>query len=221
MKRTTLFLFLLTLMAAQGYSQASWCPAGATWRYYYATQSGGGYSIVTHAGDTTVAGLGCQKLKEQLTYGTQQNNTTTTSYYYTRESNDIVYGYSRFGWDTIYNFNAAPGERWGVFMAQSTCDSTAYLQVEDTGHIHLHGYLLRKAVVSFHAPNSMIPVVNMDTLYERLGDVGTYFPFDTAALYFLCATDGPGYFFCNYEDSSFTTYGQSDSTCTQLVDAIG
>ena len=116
------FIILLFIISQNSFSQTTWSPTGAKWHYSYGTMSGGGYRVVSYVSDTTVAGINCKKLRDDLTFGTQQNNSTGTSYFFTYENNSIVYGYSSFGWDTIYNFNANPNEHWGVFLARAMLD---------------------------------------------------------------------------------------------------
>jgi hypothetical protein len=73
--------------------------------------------------DTVYEGKACHKLTEHEKVVDQidWDVTETSREQYTYEENGVVFGFTdgllENIWDTLYNFNAVPGDKWHLFEA--------------------------------------------------------------------------------------------------------
>jgi len=189
----------------------SWSPPGAKWIYSFINggSSSTGYVEVVYTGDTIINSFNCQKLAKWY----HVYNHITFQYYdyifgneFTYEQNGVVYLYYNNGFDTLYNFSAAPGNWWRMAKHQSTffeCDSNSTIYVIDTGTVVINSVPLKFQFVQFNYIGSPAPPYQ-DTVIEKIGYINSYFlPYD-GCFSALDANEG-GPFRC-YSDSNFATY---------------
>lgn len=162
-----------------------WCPPGAEWSFDYHNVLGGheGYLHVEYAQDTLLNGLSAQCLDAHV----RAYDHNTAGYFdlphrrlITSFDGDMVglWDDHHQDFDTLFRFDAAPGDRWGIPWHPSFSS----LVVTDTLHTVIDGVLLRQVVVGFDQPGSLFS----DTVMERIGALSMYIdPFYTVML------DGP------------------------------
>ncbi len=166
MRLLLLPLVLFTSLA----SAQSWCPPGATWTFGYNDVLGGviGHARVDYTADTLLAGLPAQRLEVRVNAYSYPTQSYWTEYYFdthfTSGTNDVVqiWNASEQEFDTLYWFNAVPGDRWSVPWSYGT---VADFIVLDTLSTTIDGLDLRQVVVGLDVPSPQ-PI---DTLTERLG----------------------------------------------------
>lgn len=207
-----LFFLLFVFYSFSIFAQ-QWCTPGAQWHYGYGWFSSVGYVDLKYMSDTTYAGQPCHKLTEHLHVVDQftWNDWDNYTNYYSYESNGIVFAYDSYNliWDTLFDFNSVPGERWHLYLG----NDSDYVEVQDTGTNILQGINLKWLTVKYN-PNLLFNF--SDTIYERIGCVGINYPFASSVL----STD-PGYMgFCNYSDSNFIDYYSPDVNCEELPDGF-
>ena len=188
MKRTTL-LTLATVWAAMAQAQ-NWFPTGATWHYGYMNGSFLGYVKVEVIGDTVIDGHACKTLDRR-----RETVETFSGSYYT-EALGTIHAFDSAGvvwlfvpttasFDTLYDFNAAPGNTWQLAPMPEAFDAAAYAQVVDTGTVLIDGLSLRWMAVDIWCPGSWSFAVH-DTIIERIGTHTYLLPQDPC----LAAVDG-------------------------------
>ena len=196
---SALLISAFALAGTAGLAQ-SWCPPGAEWSNTYSAvnwmngETQDGIERNQYVGDTLVNGLMCQKIVGQLTYQTNgDGNYITTSPHtlLTRYVNDVVYQWNDFtsSFDTLLCFNAGPGETWPVFRLG---EYYRYL-VLDTATVVVDGLPLRRSVIRMQ--NDGGPLLETDTLYERIGLTANY-TFEPSGI----LADGVSYLFRCYRD---------------------
>ncbi|RYF99477.1 MAG: hypothetical protein EOO07_36710 [Chitinophagaceae bacterium] len=206
--------YIFTLLAAlflasAGLAQTvTWCPPGAEWYFNAYHQSFSGYSHVKYEGDTIIDGQACKRLSERFKGTNYFSGDTSESFKdrYTYESNGVVYALNENpgqGWDTLYNFNAVPGDGWRI---KDSYGDYFYFQISDTGSTTKQGYQLKW----FNGWISYTDVVwSTDTIFERIGMSGNIIGGLTPVFAFANSL-------CNYSDSSFTNWPNSDAFCAVL-----
>jgi hypothetical protein len=222
MKKSLLLLpfILYHLGLKSSYAQEMvWCPKGAQWHYQAGTFAITGYSELKYANDTIVDGINCKKLIECVQTmnwpDSSLNPVNCSKSHFTYESNGVVYAYGyndTYGysfWDTLFNFKAVPGQSWHLFLA----NADEFVEVIDTGHQIIQNINLKWLTVTY--PNSVQSFI-VDTIFERLGSVTYNYPFFPSVL----STDPEIYNFCNYSDSLFSDWNNSDVYCTFLPTGI-
>ncbi len=166
----------------------SWFPIGAKWIYHYS--NGGVHGFVEHevAGDTTVDGQACRAIDVVLNYVYGTNvSPVQLDPIVVRESGGLVLVHvPEIGFDTLYNMNAAVGERWMLSRAPEPCDTNSYMEVVDEGQWIVDGVPLKWLVVDTYAP-SVYDYALRDTILER---VGTLFNYLLPQSWCMGATDG-------------------------------
>lgn len=143
----------------------NWCPAGATWTYTLSNSwTIEGFARFTYAGDTTINGDTCQFI---LAHYQGYDHALAQPFFYegaplfTKVSGGLVSIRTTTGFDTLYNFNAVPGDHWRVTMDDGS-EGAAVVQITDTGTVQVDGMALR--FVS----------TGTDTMMERLGGLNTF-----------------------------------------------
>lgn len=147
-----------------------WCPPGAEWHHHYSNLSIGdvGYTHSVYVGDTMVDGGTAQRIH----YSSHLYNLQSQSYHssgphamITREANGLVEVWDGSAFDTLFHFNAVPGDSWQ--LPEPTFAPYPAMTVLDTGHVVLAGEWLRYLVLDM-GPYSILSSPT-DTLYEKLG----------------------------------------------------
>ncbi|HRN38760.1 MAG TPA: hypothetical protein PLL18_17755, partial [Flavobacteriales bacterium] len=154
-----------------------WCPPGAEWRYTAAFCMGGcnGYVRLASAEDTMIQGQPCTRIERTRTYTAYFDPTILTdtlSNLYTYSASGIVWMLDPElnAFDTLYDFNALPGDSWQLIHLPEYSAGSDFLTVLDTGHISIDGQALRWLSVEYHfqgATGNDPPY--LDTLMERVG----------------------------------------------------
>lgn len=193
MKRNTLLSLGWSLCAmAQG---QVWCPPGANWHHEWFTLTEIGYLETQYMSDTIIDGSPSQKIsatKHVYDYVSQSFLNQPLAPYFTSVANDLVSILTPNGFDTLYRFDAIPGDSWSVPLANDPTD----LLVIDTGTVNIDGLDLRYLVVEYQ------PGGWPDTLIEGIGGVWAYMDgsmsqgIDAPALGLRCYQD---------QDISFST----------------
>jgi hypothetical protein len=201
----TLFSSVLFLVA----NAQTWAPDEAIWRYNFVTLGGRGYIKFTVVKDTIVDNINCKELNKRLYQineftGNQQNYSIGNEYTY--DTNGVVFIRYYGVFDTLYNFNALPGESWnvpGTSPVNNVCNDISKVQVVDTGHVTINGIYLKQLIVDYHYKNSGSFLLR-DTITERIGTLSQYMlPWDLC----LSTVDGHegGELRC-YEDATVGEY---------------
>lgn len=208
-------LLILLLASKFQYSQI-WCAPGANWHYKdfvpFWTAYRMGVTELKFTNTVTINSVACCEIARSFTgvIGAQSNPVTTVTYspYYTYENNNVYYIYnsSTTSFDTICNFNASIGDKWGVCFVAG-CSNKPSLTVVDTGHVFINSQFLKKIVVS---PSTGI----YDTIIEKIGGFNHYL-----GAYYKCIADLPQMpdFIC-YQDNNFPLYKKPTvNTCFYAV----
>ncbi len=210
---STSFVALCSLNPNKVQAQ-SWFPNGAEWTYHYQDmmlQMG----YVTHlvTGDSVVEGRACKLLNVTRTtaWGTNVDTLNIGTYYLADSSGLISIRLPSGGFDTLYNMNAVPGDRWMLAPFQENCDSTAYLDVVDTGHVELNNQNLRWLAVHIRFPAIWGTYAFKDTIVERLGTLLSYLPPQNMCLGALDGSEG-GALRC-YEDGQISYMALGVDAC--------
>lgn len=157
---------LLVSMSMPVISQI-WCPPGATWTYTFSNSwTTEGYARFMYTGDTVINGLASQRIDGYLEYDYYPYDTTLTFQdgpYYTSVNGGLVSIWDGVAFDTLYDFNAVPGDHWLATMPDGG-ESWVYSVVTDTGTLVIDGSSLR-----------FLALQNGDTIAERLGQFNGYF----------------------------------------------
>ena len=173
----TLLVFGVFACSAASATAQSWCTPGSNWYHTWNLPPyASGYVHEEYVGDTVIDGLDVNRVQRYgRFYNSQwaQYNDIDTSYIYTRSAGGVVWLYEN-EFDTLYNFNASPGDRWGFPFDPGTmaCDTLLGILVTDTGHLWIDGAWLRFLAVDVHAFENE---VLQDTLIERMGALGMGF----------------------------------------------
>jgi len=200
------FVLLFFILSSAGLYCQKWCAPGATWCYSFITPFEEiGYVTITYNGDSIINSITCNKLiKVFHSYNCESH--TYQDYHigneYTYEDSGIVYILYKDVFDTLYNFNASIGNKWGFPKKTSNfyfCDTNSQFHVIDTGSIVINSNPLKYLVI-----NSPEAHGYSDTIIEKIGLINGYmFPYDRCN----GATDGNegGPLRC-YTDNNFPTY---------------
>lgn len=166
----------LPLILAGGVSAQGWFPIGATWTYNYADQLFTGYVTHVVTGDSVLDGQSCRVIDVTRTYGLGSNvYILHLDPYCVYESDGLAFIHvPGIGFDTLYNMNAAIGDRWNLASLPEQCDSTSYLEVVDDGVAAIDGVQMHWLAVDIHFPE--LNWVFQDTIIERIGTLVSYFP---------------------------------------------
>lgn len=197
-----------------------WCPTGAEWTYSYTYvyPQANGYVVLKYTGDTLLNTLTYKKLSGTF-YGTNAaygSGTVTLQHekYYIRPNNKLVHVYNGITpEDTLFNFNAAPGDKWlRARMSGTVCNATRRtVTVLDTGSVVINGITLKKIVLSYVRGLFVGSGTTSytDTVVEKIGSTKFHL------IPWTCETATPmpdvsgsfpaGNFRC-YKDNFFTSY---------------
>lgn len=211
-----LFIFSITFSNAQ-----VWCPPGATWHYDYMNFAVEGFVKFEYNGDTTINTINCKKLDithSGYSYWNSQNYTYSEKKY-TYDSLGVIYFYvdSLSVFDTLYNFDAGPGDKWEMISFHNNhpqCDSVHFVNVLDTGTTIMNSTNLKWLYVNFHYQTDFGIFDSYDTIYERIGTINQYMlPYDGCNAG-LDVNEG-GTFRC-YVDNQFTLLKRTIEDCDEM-----
>ena len=132
-----------------------------------------------------IQGQPCTRIERTRTYTAYFDPTILTdtlSNLYTYSASGIVWMLDPElnAFDTLYDFNALPGDSWQLIHLPEYSAGSDFLTVLDTGHISIDGQALRWLSVEYHfqgATGNDPPY--LDTLMERVGSNTFYMlPYD-------------------------------------------
>lgn len=189
----------------------TWCPSGATWHYRVLDtrplQGQDGTLEMKFTNTVVVNGITCKQIigtfYGYVYWNPSPTGTVTMSNFrtiITYESNRVVYVYNANyqTFDTLANFNAAPGDSWfypGVSQSCSALQIPRYkYTVYDTGHVVINGQSLKTLNFISNYQNGYV---------EKLGGVSGFL-FSNQ----VCVMDGESYngrFSC-YSDANFPVF---------------
>lgn len=178
---SSLMLLALTVFPQQ------WCVPGATWNFTFSatnTVTGNyGSSEIRYAGDQTVDGILCKRMRYTRNSKNFGNVTLPVELrdYYTYVNNGVIlYRYDVQQFDTLVNFNFRPGKSWIMTAYKpETCNDpfvTVQYTVLDTGHVMINNVNLmyQKIAQGDSATAFSNTAAVTHTIYERMGDIYNY-----------------------------------------------
>lgn len=206
---TTLSVFLL--LSTMIFSQ-TWSPDGAKWHYNYGNLGGQGFVVTEYVNDSLIMGKNCkvfqkvQKIYSSIDY-MQHTYDLGEEFTYLDTTNNVVYRLVANQFDTLYNFNALPGDRWTV---RNHYGYVGIVNVDSIGTKIINGETLKAIYVSTIDPGFEGSCIGWQSaeIVERVGPINEYmFP-----EFISCAADGQegGALRC-YEDNSFNLYSTNSS----------
>lgn len=185
MKQPFILLFALTLFSPANAQAQSWCPPGATWIYDTSDPMlGASATRFAYVGDTVVDGFAGQRIEQlsamTLLWGIDTLIISNGPDVVTRTEPGIVYWWmdNVQEWDTLYWFDALPGDRWSPGWQQGsdqwwgTCDDGSYLMVMGTNTTVIEGHSLRTLSVAVAHGGDLVDAF---TIVERMGNTQGYF----------------------------------------------
>lgn len=174
-------ILLLGLCTHWAHAQ-SWFNDQAEWHFGYANSGVViGYVHGTIGGDTILDGLVARKLQLHRFAAF----IGTTQVYEENMRDEVLYHADGIVWvhvsqqaafDTLYNMNALPGDRWRLAELPnegSPCGPESYMLVTDTGTTTRFGPELRWLAVDVHYSGEWGFMVQ-DTIVERIGTLDMY-----------------------------------------------
>lgn len=209
MKKYLLLVFLFYSVDFS-FGQSSWFPTGATWINRTGSFAVLGYIRYQVTGDTVINLISCKKLSTQKVLVNYLFYTVDTTYgqVFAYESDKVIFGsYDGVSdFDTLYNFNAAPGDKWG--LATYACGNPdATVEVTDTGTIIIANQHLKRIIIQYHQTSYN---ASTDTLIEKIGST-SFGLFEKD----MCVIDG-GEAFCSYEDNDIGLFPAAATSCDTL-----
>lgn len=173
-------LLILAFLPPSLFAQ-NWLPDAAQWHHGYAWGTAAGYVRTTVIGDTLVNGTAGRRLERTRVsfdlVGQSYFTESLTDLVCTNENGLIsVYDPSIMAYDTLYDMNAVPGDRWElpILPEPLNCTADSWMQVVDTGTTVIDEIPLRWLVVDVNFVSDE-PSVYRDTVLERVGLTGMYF----------------------------------------------
>lgn len=169
MKHTTAIIAILLSLST---AAQQWATIGATWHYRWTINSGppypptSGYHRFESLLDTVINGQATRKVASAWTT------------LFTHATNGVVWIYvpSTAAFDTLYNFNAVPGDHWSMVPMPDpfVCTNQSRVEVVDTGTTTINDIQLRWLAVENHNITEDFDLVEADTIVERLGSKAFY-----------------------------------------------
>ena len=171
-----LFTSLVVASLAGSLYAQHWAPIGATWHYPWTLNNAppdpptsGTYRFVSLL-DTTINGQATRKVDSSVP--------TNDGPFYTHDVDGVAYIYvpATDAFDTLFNFNAIPGDRWTYVPMPFplACTDESWVEVVDTGTTIMDALPLRWLAVNKHDVAEGIEYVWPDTIIERLGPLHSY-----------------------------------------------
>ncbi|MBA3681559.1 MAG: T9SS type A sorting domain-containing protein [Bacteroidetes bacterium] len=175
-----LFKILFGLLYVSAIHAQNWCAPNAEWHYTRYYGAGSAYAKHAFTNTVTINSLPCQEINYYTQYFSQLNNAVNTysTNIYTHVNNNVVYllDPNSNNFDTLFNFNAVIGSKWGLPNKSSVNCSKSRVLVTDTGHNVIQGVNLKwfKVTLTQYAFSFPTPSTSTDTIYERLGCLSKY-----------------------------------------------
>ena len=201
-----------------------WSPPGAVWNYNFQSAFADGCQTRVYVGDTVIDGRTAQQfhVTGHVLYHITGTITETDSYFHTSVEDSIVFAWTslsgQWEWDTLYWFNAVPGDRWWpIGMDENYCggDGTwGMLQVTDTGHVTQSGVQLR-TVSAVYLDQFGDPGMSTITYWERLGSPIMVIPPGG------CVSLGAWATIRTYQDNTFPLYDTGEPSPCDLFLGMG
>ncbi len=211
---------LVSMMLAFGSANAQlWCPAGATWNYNITGVAADGCQTRTYSGDQIIGGRTAQRIDIATTVMNYLTNQIETSQgvFYTNEEDSVIYCWVNsagvWAWDTLYCFNALPGDRWYPPGVDATCGLWGMLQATDTGHVVISGQSLRTVNVTYLDQYGQ-PSSGAFTITQRLGS-GQMLIYPGGCI----ASEGPESLRL-YSDDTFPQYDSGVASLCDLFNSV-
>lgn len=203
-----------------------WADSASVWHYSYYYGYGGGFQKIKNMGDTTIAGIPCQRLhfyqetKTLIAPGifSLTIDSTSVADRYVYKSNDSVFYSKNNNFHLAFKTNAQVGEIWDV----SSSPDKVFVRVDSVYFNNYNGISLRNILVtpcdsggntiafssdsSYHNNITLLKLIN-----EKFGPmngfnvIGNYFPQN----FVNCAL--PENLLC-FESSLFPSYVANSST---------
>lgn len=174
------YFFVLLIISQSNYLFAQqWALPNTVWRYNFKNLSGVGFVSISVVKDTVVDGINTVKINKRVfreNAFTGQIQSFNEGDEFTHISNGIVFLRFQDGFDTLYNFNALPGQSWevpGNSPISSICNDVSRVVVIDTSSVEIEGVLLKQLIVNYEYRSSG-PFLVRDTIIERIGTIGQY-----------------------------------------------
>lgn len=125
-----------------------WCPPGARWLYDTGNPWQVAQTEITYVGDTIVDGFVAQKLERHYKLVQSFGNDTLIEGYHspwiTRVEGDMVLDKVEGVWDTLFRFDAVPGDHWQPNWLDGLECPDHTLHVVDTATVLIDGVALRQ-----------------------------------------------------------------------------
>jgi hypothetical protein len=138
-----------------------------------------GCETATYVGDTLYEGRTAQHITVTdivMNYLFPPQDTVQWNLYTSVQDSIVFQWTDTEGWDTLYWFNAVPGDRWyppGMPISESElCNA---VQVTDTSHVDINGYSLRNLICAFLDQSGAITSYAFN-ITERVGTGSMHFP---------------------------------------------
>lgn len=163
----TVLLAMCAALSAMAVQAQTWAPEPSRWTYAYWSIWEQGHLLVEHSGTVEMGGLPCQVLQATKHVYDQVSGTNVvvpSGTYHTHADNGLVRIWTGDRFDTLYHFNAVPGEGWRMPWL-----TDVQLTVLDTGHVQRGGVDVRFLEVAY-AP----AWIDHDTIFERFGALSVF-----------------------------------------------
>lgn len=165
-------LFIFVSLLGVNVSAQAWCAKGATWYFdHWNLVTGAGYVKWTYLDNNAVID---NKVCNRFLLQTVGGRNSYGDHYFTYYNNKVVYylydGGSAYVYDTLYDFNAKPGDKWRMSPTYRPQCSAGKVNVLDTGSNIIAGQKLKWLKVQYTSSMRNFS----DTIYERIGAIKAY-----------------------------------------------
>jgi hypothetical protein len=213
MQKNTLPLILAACSILPVQAQL-WCLPGAEWSANLFGLAMDGCETAVYVGDTVFEGRTAQHIAVTdivMNYLYPPQDTVQWNLYTSVQDSMVFQWTDTEGWDTLFWFNAVPGDRWyppGMpILASELCNA---VQVTDTSQVDINGYSLRKLTCAFLDQSGAITSFTFN-ITERLGTGSMHFPSGA------CVTDEGAWGPHTYMDAAFPLWDNgTGSGCDQF-----
>ena len=202
---TTILFFSGFLLTAQ-----NWAPRGAAWHYTVSYGQTAGYQYWHNDGDTTINGVGCHIIhgaQYLTTTGVADTAITQLGPVYTYSSGDTAYLFDTAFYPAFY-FNAHAGDT----INTRNMGSSGLALVDSNSTLVFNGDTLRYYIFHLLGACADSPATPFEVI-EHIGSTGTSF----VPAWNCADTSRYNYSLCNYSDSLFAVYPDSNANCTSLT----
>src|SRR6186713_1788775 len=153
LQKIALLLLLLQVGSEKSFSQTAWFSPESTWYDRFGDFTVTAYIRQTVILDTVIDGTPCKKLelfRASVNYPDFSYSELIT-HQYVYEADGVVYGWTGNPvFDTLYNFQALPGDRWNMNALLGNGCLDGYIEVVDTGYTLINGVSMKFLEVNYH-----------------------------------------------------------------------